>query len=169
MALHQFDLERASYRFSPGRAHTLVEAKAANIRTAFLCHSHLDEELAKGLVTVLAEQGISLYVDWADQSMPATPNRTTAAKIQDRIRTCDLFLLLATKNSMASRWCPWEIGYADGIKLDRNILIIPTVDASGIYHGNEYLQLYRKIDGASLNALQVFDPASSIGTSIRYL
>ena len=34
--------------------------------TIFLSHSHKDWELAKGLIMVLAEQGVSIYVDWND-------------------------------------------------------------------------------------------------------
>jgi hypothetical protein len=146
---------------------TLSEAKAQYIKTAFLCHSHRDHELAKGLVAALAQQGISLYVDWADDSMPSTPNRTTAEKIQDKIASCDRFLFLATRSSMESKWCPWEIGYADGKGPKSKIVIIPTSDASGS-HGNEYLQLYRRLDG-SPGALEVFEASSNMGRSASAL
>ncbi|MCH5937009.1 toll/interleukin-1 receptor domain-containing protein, partial [Salmonella enterica] len=63
------------------------------------------------------------------------------------------FLFLATENSMSSRWCPWEIGYADGKKNLNNIVIVPTVDSSGRHHGNEYLQLYSRIDTTPNGAL----------------
>ena len=89
--------------------------------------------------------------------MPDTPNRQTAAKIKERIVDHNLFLFLATVNSMASRWCPWEIGYADGKKPIDSILIIPTSDGN-INHGNEYLQLYRRIDWSDLKKLGVWRP-----------
>lgn len=38
----------------------------------------------------------------------------TPATIKQKIRDLTSFLFLATPNSIASRWCPWEIGYADG-------------------------------------------------------
>lgn len=126
----------------------LQEKSAANerqdfsntkIRTAFLCHSHKDRYLAKGLKVLLKEQGVSLYIDWEDQSMPETPNKETADKIRGYIKAADVFLFLATANSKASRWCPWEIGYADGE--NRSIYIVPT-EADGTYYGNEYLDLY---------------------------
>lgn len=112
-------------------------------KSAFLCHSHRDATLVKGLIAFFQEAGIDLYIDWKDHSMPETPNAETAKKIQDAIRARDLFLFLATANSKASRWCPWEIGYADSSR--RKIFIVPTSDGAGTY-GNEYLQLYSKID-----------------------
>jgi TIR domain len=146
---------------------TLTEALAHHIRTAFLCHSHLDRDLATGLVKAFAQQQIDVYVDWADQSMPEKPNRTTAEKIQKKIRSCDRFLFLATANSMRSRWCPWEIGFADGVKPITSILIIPTQDSTGS-HGNEYLELYRRLDGP-VGALKLYEAASAQGQTIHAL
>jgi hypothetical protein len=89
---------------------------------------------------------MNLYIDWQDASMPETPDGTTAARIRSVIRAADVFLFLATNNSMASRWCPWELGFADGVKRNEQIGIVSTRDSSGRYFGNEYMQLYRKID-----------------------
>src|SRR5262249_25131364 len=72
-------------------------------KTAVLCHSHRDEQLAAGLQALLAEQGVMLHIDWKDASMPSKPNRETAARIQRRIKMCDWFLFLATANSMSAR------------------------------------------------------------------
>lgn len=112
-------------------------------RTAFLCHSHRDQSLVRGLIVLLKEEGVDLYIDWKDHTMPETPDGVTARKIQDKIESCDIFLFLASANSKASRWCPWEIGYADSS--EKRIYIIPTSNYQGDY-GNEYLQLYPRID-----------------------
>ena len=98
-----------------------------------------------------------MYVDWRDQSMPARPTRETAARIEEEIRRATFFLLLATANSMASRWCPWEIGYADGVKQLDMILVVPTTTGATAY-GNEYLELYRHIDLASTGRLAAWRP-----------
>ncbi|WP_448671273.1 toll/interleukin-1 receptor domain-containing protein [Pseudoxanthomonas mexicana] len=138
-------------RFSPTPPYTsLYSAKMARRRTAFLCHSHKDELLAKGLAHLLWQWGWHVYIDWQDASMPPTPDRTTARKIQDKILATDFFLFLATSNSMASRWCPWELGFADGKKSLDSILVVPTRDGTSI-HGNEYLALYRHIDHNALD------------------
>jgi len=118
-------------------------ASAGTTKSAFLCHSHKDETLVKGLIALFQEAGIDLYIDWKDHSMPETPNAETARKIQDAIKARAFFLFLATANAKASRWCPWEIGYADSSM--RKMFIIPTTDGAGTY-GNEYLQLYAHVD-----------------------
>ena len=121
----------------------LKSALLGTARSAFLCHSHKDDTLVKGLIAYFQEKGIDLYIDWKDHSMPDTPNSETAKKIQDAIKARALFLFLATANAKASRWCPWEISYADSSM--RKVFVIPTTDGAGTY-GNEYLQLYSRID-----------------------
>jgi len=98
--------------------------------------------------------------------MPDSPNRETAQRIQQKIIELYYFVFLATPNSMASRWCPWELGYADGKKDINQILIIPTVDRSGKWHGNEYLQLYKKIDQADGGGLGVWEPGKTSGVRL---
>jgi hypothetical protein len=88
--------------------------------------------------------------------MPERPTRRTAERIQEKIRGCNVFLFLATSNSMSSRWCPWEIGYADGVKRVDSILVIPTQDGWGTVYGNEYLQLYRHLDFAPIGGIGHF-------------
>lgn len=169
MAISINELRIASNRFSSTRTKTLQEARISGFKTAFLCHSHKDEQLVKGLVTLLADSGWQVYVDWADSSMPDTPNRQTAEKIKQRIVDHNLFLFLATSNSMVSRWCPWEIGYADGKKQIDQILIIPTTDGTKT-HGNEYLQLYRRIDWGTVNQLRdlaVWKPEETNGIWLK--
>lgn len=139
------DLLDASRRAPRTVARTLSEARSLGIRTAFLCHSHRDRELAQGLVTTFAEKGCKVYVDWMDASMPEKPDRTTAVRIQQKIIECDLFLFLGTEKSMASRWCPWELGYADGKKDYNRLLIVPT-RTGATTHGNEYLDVYRRVE-----------------------
>ncbi len=126
-------------------ASTKIAARAARIKTAFLCHSRKDQELAMSVQDFLWKNGWRVYVDWQDTTMPDKPNHETANRLQEKIRDNDWFLFLATANSMASRWCPWEIGYADSAKGKQAILVIPTSDATGS-HGSEYMDLYRRVD-----------------------
>lgn len=132
-------------------------------KTAFLCHSHKDAELVKGLIVWLREEGIELYIDWQDHSLPEVPSAETARKLQKKIESYKLFLFLATGNSTASRWCPWEIGYADSSK--RNIYIIPTSESSNTY-GSEYLELYPRIErgfSESIEGFSLFEVGKSKG------
>lgn len=154
-------------------AKSLNEALSKNQQTAFLCHSHKDQELAKGLQVLLKENGWDLYIDWEDTEMPSTPNKETASKIKTKIKATDWFLFLATTNSTQSRWCPWEIGFADSAKGYGKILIIPTEDDYGNWYGNEYLQLYKKMDEASnklgKSGYAVFEASSNSGTWVENL
>jgi hypothetical protein len=155
-------------------AKSLNEALSRNKQIAFLCHSHKDQELAKGLQVLLKESGWDLYIDWKDNELPSSPNKATASKIKSKIESTDWFLFLATSNSTLSRWCPWEIGYADSIKGYEKMLIIPIEDDSGNWYGNEYLQLYKKVDEGTDKqtgkpAYAAFDVGSSSGTRVRDL
>lgn len=139
------------------------EALRAGKQTAFLSHSHKDAKLAKGLQGFLQAHGWMVYIDWEDTSMPSQPNRATARKIKNRIERLDWFFYLATVNSASSRWCPWEIGYADGVKNIEKIVIVPTRDSAGRNHGNEYLDLYRHVDAAQYGGYGLFDPINKRG------
>lgn len=142
---------------------SLNEALAKHTATAFLCHSHKDEELANGLQVLLAENGWDLYIDWQDKEMPESPNKETAENIKNKIGVMDWFLFLATPHSTQSRWCPWEIGFADSKKNHDRILVIPTSDSSGNWYGNEYLQLYRQITEADKGGLAAFGAGNTSG------
>lgn len=162
MAIRIDALRAAANRQPAVVARSLNEARTLGVKTAFLCHSHNDANLAKGLVHMLTDAGWRVYIDWQDAAMPETPNRETAQRIKQKIVDLDYFLFLATPNSVASRWCPWEIGYADGKKQLDRILIVPTEDG-GKTHGNEYLQLYRRIELSDKNELAAWQPSLTTG------
>ena len=164
MRLGQEELRLAALRYAAPVARSWREAAVVGQQTAFLCHSHADRNLVLGVIELLRSSGWNVYVDWADASMPATPNTETAARIKERIVQLNWFLFLATANSMGSRWCPWEIGYADGRKpLDR----ILTSDGFTTY-GSEYLGLYRRVERAADGLLAAFNPDDS-GIYLRNL
>ncbi|WP_210259612.1 toll/interleukin-1 receptor domain-containing protein [Rhizobium sophorae] len=159
MAIDQSDI-RSSASYSTVRK-SASDGRRENKRTAFLCHSHVDADLAKGLQGYLHRKGWEVYIDWEDHTMPERPDRRTAEKIQGKIRDLEMFFFLATQNSMASRWCPWEIGYADGVKDLNRILVIQTRDSRGVTHGNEYLQLYRHLNDTQSGGIGHFDAAGN--------
>jgi hypothetical protein len=148
---------------------SLVEAQIEGLKTVFLCHSHRDADLVQGFLKYLDDSGWRVYVDWEDTAMPEQPDRRTALRIQQKIVDLHYFLFLATPNSMNSRWCPWEIGYADGKKPLDQILVVPTTDSSGNWHGNEYLKLYRRIDLAQEGVLGAFAYGESKGFTLSSL
>lgn len=163
MAFQIRDLESASRRAVGGqRSRTLSEAIAAKRPTAFLSHSHLDRELARGLRLLLEEAGWDLFIDWEHTTLDQRPTKEIAAWLQLSIEMCDLVLYLATANSSRSRWCPWEIGFADGKKGSSKVLIISTTDDAHTY-GSEYLELYRQISPSDAGGLALFEAGTTTG------
>jgi hypothetical protein len=142
------------------------EASASAAATIFLSHSHKDREKAQGLVYYLGTLGIKVYVDWNDSDMPRLTNKETAEKIKVEIKTKALFMILATRNALESRWVPWEIGIADQCKGDQRILLIPVADYSGRFDGNEYLQIYNRVEEAATGGYGVFSPSQTAGTTL---
>lgn len=148
MFIKQADLRNAAYQFGVTKEYySSKSASLAGRTTAFLSHSHKDRDLAKGLQVYLKNRGWNVYIDWLDDSMPETISSETAARLKQSISENQFFLFMATANSCReSRWCPWEIGYADGVKSADRILIVPTTDDRGYEYGSEYLGLYKRID-----------------------
>ncbi|BDW97307.1 MAG: toll/interleukin-1 receptor domain-containing protein [Thalassospira sp.] len=166
MAISQHILrQRAQAPGAPLRR-SFRDAIAVGAQTAFLCHSHYDRALAIGFRNYAAAQGWDVYIDWLDEEMPERPTVATATRIQEQIVSRSLFLYLATRNSSESKWCPWEIGYANGAKSRKAIMIIPTTDSFQT-HGNEYLGLYQRIDLAKGGGLACFDAGNQQGYLLR--
>ena len=131
----------------------------------FLSHSHNDATIVSGLIKYLSTFEIDVYVDWQDTSMPSTTNRETAQRIKEKIKELDLFWVLGTKKALLSKWVPWEIGVADVIKSEQ-IYIIPINDYNGLFYGNEYLQLYKRLEIATDNNLASFMPLENQGDGL---
>lgn len=123
-------------------------SKSTSTTSIFLSHSHYDKDVIEQAKIFFENLGISIYVDWADETMPERTNGTTATKIKNQIISVnDKFILLATNNAIASKWCNWEVGIADPFKLpNKKIAILPLADNSGTWNGNEYLQIYPRIE-----------------------
>lgn len=130
--------------------------------TIFLSHSHKDKDLVKGLITVFAEEGVAVYVDWNDASMPRVTSRETAERIKQRIGEMSLFAILATHNGLSSRWVPWETGVADQKKPVSCIFVIPVPDNTGQYPGSEYLQLYQRFEMDSSGVGRIAAPGEEL-------
>lgn len=140
----------------------LVEARydtSSNKTTSiFLSHSHTDQLLVAKAVTFFRGLGINIYVDWMDQTMPEKPNGVTALKIKQKIQTNNKFILLATNNAIISKWCNWELGIGDVYKLNSDKLaILPLADNRGNWLGNEYLQLYPRIEPVKKSNFEYYD------------
>ena len=118
----------------------------------FLSHSHKDKDIIEDALAFLLMWGQYVYVDWLDDSMPSITSVETANKIQTKIKTLDKFVVLLTENSKESKWVPWELGYADGVKKLDNIAILPILRSQyGNFNGVEYMNLYPTISEGKNN------------------
>ena len=72
MPLNQTILALKSVRYHDGLRKTANFAMGSQEykQTAFLCHSHKDESLVKGLLVLFEDLKIKLYVDLMDSEMP---------------------------------------------------------------------------------------------------
>lgn len=137
--------ERQAYK---GRKGGLFEARTSAKTTVFLSHSHTDKEIIEETVSLLSKIGVNVYVDWQDDSMPASTSGETAARLKEKIKACSKFVLLASPQAIRSNWVNWELGFGDSVKYIENIALFPFVKSStaSSWVDAEYLQIYPYIE-----------------------
>ncbi len=117
--------------------------------TVFLSHKHDDIEDLTGVMGTLEELGAIIYIDSMDNKMPNQTSGETASRIKEVIKYCNKFILLATDAAIESYWCNWELGIGDTYKFIEHIAVLPIKEKGTYdfqYTGNEYLQIYPRID-----------------------
>lgn len=132
-------------------------AKKANY-DLFLSHSYLDKDLVLTLVQLFTNAGYYVYVDWIDDVQLDRNNVTvaTANFIKSRIKQCKGLSYISTSNIVSSKWCPWELGIADGLYSGK-ACILPVLNQGDSYNGQEYLKLYPYIEYARRSGDNVYD------------
>ena len=112
----------------------------------FLSHSHKDFEYTYRLAVYLkSNYNVDVYIDELDSFMPLSTNSVTAQKIIKKIRECDRFIFVGTKNSFRSKWCNWELGLAHLKNAQGHLAFFVMNDhpeKNGKYRDNEYVELY---------------------------
>lgn len=124
----------------------LIKGREAFEVSIFLSHSHKDKELVYFLFYIFKRLNVNVYVDWLDSDLSYPPTGETAIKIKQKIKENKKFILLATNEAIASKWCNWELGLGDENRYINDIALLPIADNSGVWKGNEYLQIYPYID-----------------------
>lgn len=150
-----------------------VAASRSLAGSTFLSHSSKDDDLVAGAIRVLENHGAKVYVDEIDPEMPPYTTEKTAALLKTRIRDTSRFVLLASKNSKESKWVPWELGIADGVKGTSKIALFPASDSSydKVWASWEYLGLYDrivwgKLDGYQKEVWMVLDETRNTGVEL---
>src|ERR1035437_9056143 len=81
---------------------TRLYSKTTSVTSIFLSHSHNDKDVIEQAKIFFENIGISVYIDWADKTMPESPNGSTALKIKNQIiNGNDKFVLLATNDAVS--------------------------------------------------------------------
>lgn len=149
-------------------AQTSLRKSASTRATVFLSHSHEDRPLVEQAIGLLGSQGVVVYVDWNDPTMPKATSADTAGKIKQRIVQAGTMIVLASTAGRNSKWVPWELGYADGAIGTRRIGILPVADDDGSFTGNEYLGLYKELHLTTANGWAFFSSGQTTGgTSLQ--
>lgn len=110
----------------------------------FLSHSSKDAELVLGVMALLEDQGLKVYVDWHSDPQMSRENVTaeTAELLRARMKQSKSLIYIATENSSSSKWMPWELGYFDAFS-NGSVAILPLLDsANDSFKGQEYLGIY---------------------------
>lgn len=81
----------------------------------FISHSSRNKKVIYSIVKALNNEGIICYVDWiADrqQLQRQLTSKETAEVIVNRIKQSNSFIYILSRECIASKWSPWELGYA---------------------------------------------------------
>ena len=116
----------------------------------FLSHSYLDKIQVLALVRLFNKHHFSVYVDWIEDNQLDRDhvNDKTANLLRERMKQSKSLSYLTTKNIENSKWCPWELGYFDGLK-NSKCCILPIMEYGSKFNGQEYLGLYPYLEYAS--------------------
>ena len=138
-------LENRNYFFESG------DFPGTRSYDVFLSHSYLDKVQVLALVKLFNKHHFSVYVDWIEDKQldRKDVNVKTANLLRERMKQSKCLSYLTTKNITNSKWCPWELGYFDGLKQSK-CCILPIMEYRTKFDGQEYLGLYSYLEYASL-------------------
>jgi hypothetical protein len=93
-------------------------------KKAFVSHSHSDKAIAERLARVLLNQGIDAWLDkWEIQ-----PGDSLVQKIfEEGLKECSAFLVLLSRQSVASAWVKHELDVALVKRLEGAARVIPVI------------------------------------------
>lgn len=110
----------------------------------FLSHSIRDARQVLAIKEFLETQGLTVYVDWVEDPQLDRSRVTTATAdaLRERMRQSKSLIYAWSRNSVGSKWMPWELGFFDGLKGEA-ITVLPLVQQHDYeFPGTEFLGLY---------------------------
>ena len=112
----------------------------------FISYSHEDHLTAKKLVKLLSETYDNVWYDGR-----IAPGEDWEQEIMDRVRTCDHFIFLISRDSLASPWCQRE--YEEAERHHRHIIPILVRGAPINEHAVSHWQILNMSDGVTAQNL----------------
>lgn len=153
MALMDYD-DIAEYARQPVREGLAKSASAPRVASVFLSHSWRDRAHLDGVIRFFGMLSAPVYVDELDGELPAAVSEETADVLATRIEQCPRLVVLVSPASRQSRWIPWELGLAHGLKGVARVATLPISDRASAneeeWTQNEYLGMYPRIRWATL-------------------
>lgn len=139
---NSFEEEKGVQYFSEIVNESRTRKSTSSETTIFLSHKHDDVEYLEVAIALLKKYGVDVYIDHNDEEMPRHTNGVTADKLKKKIKENKKFILLATENAIASKWCNWELGFGDAHKYIENIALLVIQEDNSSWTGSEYLDIY---------------------------
>lgn len=147
--------------------HEALEKRASSMTKVFLSHRHTDKKIVEDVIGFLTDLGADVYIDVLDYLLPDKTDGKTAIRIKQKIKGAKKLILLATPNSLDSKWIPWELGLGDAMKGLDNIAILPLLVEGIGWAEREYYQIYGTIKADNKGTWGYFPPGASKGTLLK--
>ncbi len=135
-------------RLDEARREIRKAASAPTTKTLFLSHSSKDKSHIPGVLGFFAGFGATVYVDELDLRLRRPTSPDTARLLRKEISSCPRFVVLVSPNSHESKWIPWELGLADGLKGVAPVALLPIrpqSESDETWGTQEYLGLYPRV------------------------
>jgi hypothetical protein len=123
-----------------------ISGKTIPTKKVFLSYRHQDRNWVSSVVQFLKTLGVSVYVDYLDQTLEEQSNEQVASTLRKRIGDCSKFISLATPNSSGSKWMPWELGLGDRIVNYPHVAVLPLTNNHNYWPDQEYGKIYGRIE-----------------------
>ncbi|UPT69904.1 MAG: toll/interleukin-1 receptor domain-containing protein [Flavobacterium sp. JAD_PAG50586_2] len=128
-------------------ANESIKSRTYTEKRVFLSYRRNDRKYVEGIVRFLKSLGVSVYVDYLDETLEDKTNENVAAILRDHIKSSTKFISLATPDSSNSKWMPWELGLGDRIINYENVAILPLTNSTAVWPDQEYGKIYGHIQG----------------------
>jgi TIR domain len=128
-----------------------VGAQPRRSYNVFISHSYADRKHVGPLKQLIESFGLRAYLDWVEDVELDREHvtRATAERLRQRLRQAKCLIFVVSPESAASKWMPWELGFAAGAVGRVGVWSAPDPNAK-TFPGQEYLDLYERVTPENL-------------------